>query len=722
MRVNIIRKLAIFVGSLLSVCMLCNGTYVKAAANDTIVISDIGKKKLSSLKLTDLKEPVLGVPFDTSAKITSAEGVSWTIPVLWVDDSTGLLSAVPEAGKNYYPSFVFYIPSGYKIAGTDPFGRFDIKLPEFVMKIVGTGKIVYATDPATGITFIVSWGHSVPNAYKNTHPVKTPAPSAAGNSAGDETVESTVETVWPPYVSKKVGMYCDDYAIEVLGNDFLELLVDLIKNRLMPQAANLLREGFDDSFGNAEPGYELSDEIGLFIFCENAKYMGTPLPDCLGLSCGDYNLTDGNNRFHSTLVMNAAYFAAYDDELGKWVMDDSQRINFDNTLVHELLHTYMYDYTRYGLVSFTYGAELDYHGSLPFWFVEGTASAVENVYQFRLWPFAQMSVETTDINEIQYTKDSVLDGYINPRYLAKYNNDSFVLDIDQSCAANTEASYTSGYLASLYLGYMDALQRGIDAFDTEGNVDVAVIRDGIDDLFIRLHGTDGTDAQSLDQIIADISDGRYEDSLDFQKKFIKGENNAGDNGGSLDFVTDYLTWLNEEGIRNDIISNGSILFQEQGYTTPLDWDLTEESDVYRVADRSGMIYSSVDDQRANLTGGKSSVGDGTTEYVKTMIEMQEQNEGSGQSVAAKTDGNDVTQDEAVNDIMAVSEENAVSEESINYALAESDVTISEALPVPDEPDEDALPVYDEYILCEAPLPLPDSPDSIEGDGMDVGLY
>ncbi|MBO4336984.1 MAG: hypothetical protein J5842_02825, partial [Lachnospiraceae bacterium] len=197
------------------------------------------------------------------------------------------------------------------------------------------------------------------------------------------------------------------------------------------------------------------------------------------------------------------------------------------------------------------------------------------------------------------------------------------MDLQYSVEEPTyDNTYISGYLASVYLGYLDAISRGEVPVDENGNVDIDVLRGGVDNILKRLHGSNEYNAESLDAIINDISGvlvERYRDTSDFQDRFIKGTDGNGDgNGndkGSLAFVTTYLTWLGKESAAMGSLASGSILFQDQAYFSPLDWNRQAVSDVYRIPEKGGMIESDVDIRRANLTGGTSSIGNGTQDYV-----------------------------------------------------------------------------------------------------------
>ena len=641
MRIKKIRLLACLL--LMGLVMGYKTPIYAALPNEPIKIGS-SAKTLTALTLTGMDEPVLGVPFDTSATIVTAEGVTWDIPVIWVDEY-GNRVTVPVIGKKYYPAFVFYVPAGYQVADVNATGAFEIRLPDFVKELVGPEGLVFAADPANGITYVLpvngvpaDFGKLLPK--PSTAPVSEPEQAVQASYFDVETEPATAPAS-VPFVSAKVRMYCADSAINTLGNEFLEGFIDLLKNTLVPEAANLLREKFPQSFGSAVPGTELSSNIGLYIYYLDGEIMGEPAPS----SALAFNFSNASeDKLTNILGFDASSFTEYDEGTGLWKVSDYQKANLDNTVIHELLHSFMFDYTRYGMFIDPNNESQGY----PLWFKEGVASAVENVYMYRIHDFLQFSgasvfeaFHSPGIEWINpdYSTQNVLNAYQSPYMTTEgayfftpgdVDPEDFILDMTQ----DGTSSYVSGYLAVAYLGYMDALHNGETPIDAGGSINVDVIRGGVDDVIKRLHGTDSMEAQSLDAIIQEISGQRYQDTDDFAAKFIKGSvlatgeysGDTNDDGtGSLTFVSTYLTWLDSQSnIMEWEFANGSLLSQRQDYSSPLDWDRTESSGVYQIPDQGGMIVSSVGIERANLTGGKGSVGDGTQNYMNSNSDEDEE--------------------------------------------------------------------------------------------------
>ena len=93
--------------------VLCS-SILKAAPAYAAETVQSTQTELEGLEITDLAEPVAGQPLDNRATVKPAEGASWEISVVWMDDN-GKAASVAEAGHKYLPTFVFYVPSGCKV-------------------------------------------------------------------------------------------------------------------------------------------------------------------------------------------------------------------------------------------------------------------------------------------------------------------------------------------------------------------------------------------------------------------------------------------------------------------------------------------------------------------------------------------------------------------------------------------------------------------------------
>lgn len=567
--------------------------------------------ELTGLAVTNMAVPAAGVAFSDRVTVASAEGVSWDIPVIWADES-GKTVRVPEGGKRYIPTFVFYVPNGHSIANADSSGKISIKFPAFLTAAAGADKFLYVADPANNIIYIIyAPGYVVSGAAAatNTGAVTSTASSETNNSSNGDTPGEAV--------SEQVRLYCDDNVINKLGNDYLEWLVHYVKNVVQPQAVNLLKKNFPLSYGCAVPGKDLSENIGLYIYYEDGILDGvTTTGGSMAFVHGAYD--DNINKYKLAMGVDASKFTRKNEETGEWEMDPAQQDNFGYTILHEMMHAFMDDYTRYGMVN---TPELRQKGqSFPNWFIEGSATTVENAYTFRYEDYVKMA----DIsNGINYTNDSVL---------AAYKDEENGLDLNLY-KASTSSEYAMGAVAIMYLGYLyDKNMLGNpDAITVDNgnyNVNMSAIRNGFDNILLDLHGRDdeGNDARTLDALIQAASNydetagTGYAGALDYEQRFIKGKPGEESDAGSLDFTAKYLQWLEQYPVSDGVEhANGSILSydenDDQNYRSIIDPQKEETADLYVIPEESGTVPSTASDVRANTTGGTSTVGDGTYDYL-----------------------------------------------------------------------------------------------------------
>ena len=651
---------------------------IKAAEG---VTADAAGTELSGLRITDLSKPVAGKTLDLKARVRTSQNVTWEIPVIWVDEN-GNTVTVAEPGKTYYPNFVFYVPEGYRISEKQPNGQFSIKLPDFLINVFGSDSAVFVADAGKSITYI-SFLQALPEYRKAAdaaqkaadikpaitqmpvqapvQPQAEPAPeskSEDSHSSSGGSHSAPVEPVAPEPNEgdeddevDQVSLHCSPGAIDLLGREVLEEIVTLVKNKLEPQAVNLLKNSFDAYSKVTAEDHALGQQIGLYVYYEkgvidNGTKEGNPTPDgALAYVSGGYRYENDENGneigiYEYVIGLDTKSFVKQ-DENGKWVIDERENPNLDNTIVHELMHAFMDDYTRRGMCGGPANA-------FPAWFTEGIASTVENVYQFRARLFQNLSVETEDNsfnkelkrynNRVTYSDSSIKTAYVDAdnvlegddRYDLKYSGEE----------DNTGSAYVSGYLAVVYLGYLAAVRSGETGIvtktqnntdnvnDVTVNVDMDKIRKGESIILKYLH-----DGYSLDSIISYISStGKdpedadkdqnpvYKTTAEFTEKFIKGT----DEGlyqvrstddvsfmGSLAFCTDYLNYLEglsdyRQGTNYLNLANGSVLYNEQNYTSALDHNKTDTSDYYRIIDSGKYVASTADDTKAwDYTGGVS---------------------------------------------------------------------------------------------------------------------
>ena len=611
-----------------------------------------GQQRISGIELDDVDAPEVGAQLDDKARVTTAEGEEWDVPVLWVRDDLTLATQA-EADRAYLPAIAFFVPQDYSIDG----GSYQVKLSASLTKLFGTRDIVSVYDTRTGITYILpaTLRDFFTSANAATYGGQ-PTQSAQATQDAQGTTPSSEQTQ-----VALVDIYCAQTARESFSDDDLEWLLDLVLNTLQPQAVELLLDKFPTFDAGAADG-QIGREIGLYVYFRKGDvdgddaHEGTP-SNALAFVNGKV-VEDGDDvRFTYMIGIDLESLLAQDkdgkplsDEVtGKFVLvrDGEAMRTLENTIVHEMFHAFMDDYNRVGMLGATdlHDVLLDDEGNFlsdeaaekykqihfPVWFVEGSASAVENVYQFRNDMFAALCAKTAQgqrIDESIFLNYSdAVDAAGNPMYFDLM----YDYGVDPATDAevdNTNSAYVSGYLATLYLSDRASIALGnAPAITVENGMitDVSTerLRAGLNAILEDLH-----DGMTLDQVIWEISpvdeNGAklYENTDDFQAKFIKGTPTELDDGkvqyeyanrdeDSLVFVADYLSYLdaisNTEG--RDVKANGSILLDvDTTLESPLESTGEYESDYYYIVDSNSYVESTVSNSDALASGGKSATG------------------------------------------------------------------------------------------------------------------
>lgn len=643
-----------------------------------------GRTPIANVRVDGVLAPAVGAPLDGAATVTADPGVTWEVPVLWVGDDLAL-ATVAEDGRAYLPVISFYVPEGYTLAGDS----FAVVLSDSLTALFGGREIVSVYVPATGITYILpaslrglvgarsdaddmaprreAEDERVQESESEPDPASAPSepvPMLADGARGDSDQERQGSDQDEKRLSV-VDIHCAQSAKDVLADEDLEWFVDLVINRLEPQAVNLLVDSFP-AFREASENDELGRQIGLYIYFasndmddasddkDDAPEDDRAPADAFAYVRGEAVKIDGVYKYCYMLGINAEDLLVRDEDdepvrdaaTGKFrlVHDGEKMTTLENTLVHELFHALMDDYNRTGMAGVTNINDfvLDADGKFPTeeltkryqtlhfptWFVEGSASAVENDYQLRKKMFDGLRTDDNGKKQDSYTADVLVNRYA---YGMKgsdpvYYDLSYSTGIDEEGMSvdNTAPAYVSGYLATLYLADLACIRNtGTSAITHEGesvtSVDAERLREGLSSILERMHK-----GETLDQVIADISpvgeDGAklYRNTNDFESKFIKGSAvgrsddgpqyaKDGD-GDSTAFVTDYLNYVlcvgGQEGRTNDV--NGSILRPiDEDYANPLDATKESSSDVLKVVDSDKSVESTVPDSVALAGGGKS---------------------------------------------------------------------------------------------------------------------
>ena len=467
---------------------------------------------------------------------------------------------------------------------------------------------------------------------EGTYKIKA-AVTAAGNrtykkktkKAAFKVIASALEEPDGAYVRDLVDVYCSQTARDAYSDDDLEFFIDLLRDKLEPQAVEMLFDEFPCMRAAADQGL-IGGELGLYIFCESGDRDGiaeheNAEPDMMKIK--DMAVEDGDNvKFAYLLTVDLNLLGMRDEDhnlirdpvTGKYVMQrEGESIELlKDRLAGEMLRALMLDYNRTGMVGATdiRNAVRNKEGGFPTpeleelyskivfpkWFTEGAAAAVEDVYRTDREQFKLLRSEEN--------KD-LLNNYINSENGFDLEKNVLTCDPDGS-------GRVSGYLAVLYLAGLSALKTGESCIDENRAVSAEKLRVGLDRILERMHN-----GETLDQVIYDISpldseDRKvYSDTEGFEQNFIKGiKNEAGQYAGekqSIDFVNTLLDYLEKEDAPSDGgISGGSILTDLKKSCSPLDESKESYFDFLQFVERNELVESTVPNEVALAGGGRSS--------------------------------------------------------------------------------------------------------------------
>ena len=613
-------------------------------------------KVVSGITIGDVTAPKEGTRLDDKAVVTTAEGDTWEIPVIWIGENlkpdTGL------AGKgSYLPVLAYVVPEQYTIRSNDATGRgYKITLSEDLLKLFGEEKIISIYENKTGITFILP--AKLKDLYAQKGTVKNPTDAAGGEIVPDDQIapfeddepeeetEEEVEEEEEPEEEEEeqeesyshlVNVHCDSNAKKALTESDLEFLADLVVNILHPQAVNLLIEKFP-AFRDAADNNKLGEYLTVIVGYEEGN-------DAVGYARRG-RLTEekyGDYKFVYSFTVNASELTDHKEDDKTIITRDfnsKAMRDLSNTIVHELFHCVSYDYNRPGLTGYLYTDEglKDYTETslvrLPDWFIEGTASSVENNWQYRHDVFNILCAPSESSDDINLKKQLVKK-YVDGVY-HKNDQDQWVCDQNfdiefsngkdrggRDCNSAT-SRYVSGYLACMYLYELAAAKDpaiGSSRSVVGENVVFSSekLRLGMNSILERMHK-----GETMDQVINSISGGACKDTAAFEALFIKGAPDPEDgkyfldgDEKSVDFVYNFMNYMYkvDETINGpNKYANGSVLFDfTEDFGSPLSYEGTYTTDVLKAQDdKNGdfVIFSrsTVGDRNAYSTGGKSMSG------------------------------------------------------------------------------------------------------------------
>lgn len=598
----------------------------KAAGNG----SEQNTVLVNSLKIVDLEEPRHGHLLDNTATVVTDNGFRWNIPVIWVNKDGDVVHVAIEINDiiRSYPIFVFYLPEGYSFIFSDENAEYNIEMPDFVVELMKKSGVATLAVPRAGYLYISTF---LPNSNKikinypdqenntDSEPVSTPDQtinSDTGNKiidpdgahpetnpidSGPHLTPPTDNETSPPESGlsdldniEVAYNHSSTHAVDVIGVDNLAALIMWVKNTLEPEAVNLLVSKYP-AYKTAASNGELGERIGFEI-----KY---DIDDEAIAAVSSQTDTDGTLAYRVIINANYLYVETEDDSENPYVFDEKNYSELDNTLVHEMMHAFMDDYTRTGMTGLQYN-ETDGTYSInsdnsegveyPAWFVEGIASSVDNTFQYR---------NRTIYRKYGYDNDNQSETYDN--FTAEvlkesYSDSSNKMRLGEN---STEAEYITGYLASIYLGYLSAKAAGYGDAVIGERVDSSIILAGENYMLEQLHN-----GKTLDQLIQEVSNSEYNSTSDFAEKFITDSSGIEDTD-SLQFCATLLNYLHNSS-SDEGIANGSVLL-DFADTNPAQLHkslLDQEQTVYIMTDDDDNEYSTVDKNHALQGGGTSETG------------------------------------------------------------------------------------------------------------------
>ena len=614
---------------------------------------------VSGIVISDVSAPVPGSLLDDTAVVTTAQDVTWEIPVLWIDEY--LLPDIGLAGDGaYLPVLAFVVPEEYSLENDPDGSGCTVRLEEDLFKLFGDSKILSIYEEKTQITYILpadlkelfakerrgSSASSAPDVAEDPIPEEEVAPLTedGGKEPEKPAPEEPQEDEPQAEVDRHlINLHCDEKAQNALSDEDLSFLADLLINKLQPQAVNLLAERFP-SFNEAADNNELGKYTNLVItYNENSWTYGNA-------QCGwTVDNTYPDYKFCYKLTIEASQLVGLGSDSRPKVIrdfDSEEMTTLANTVVHEIFHMIMYDYNRPGMT----GKRMTADGTLtqepgrddilfPIWFREGSASCVENNWQERENALAFLRKDReTNTYMPYYDMNVLLDNYVNGCSEVVNGSPISLFCYDLQCCDGTDLNgeacdtvanrYVSGYLATLYLSELAARSSGIGSSlsteDSHVTVNSEKLRLGLDSILSRMHS-----GETLDDVIGSISDYAYSGADDFEARFIKGDLVDGTytgESGSLAFVSDFMNYMREIDMaqgRDNALANGSILFDfDLDYAAPLDFETEETARVLQVLDADNenfinYVRSTVPESQASATGGKSVSGESPSESAQS---------------------------------------------------------------------------------------------------------
>lgn len=303
-----------------------------------------------------------------------------------------------------------------------------------------------------------------------------------------------------------------------------DALRDVLQKEIVPQAVKALIDTYPQAYGylaNSDIG------IGMYIYQSNSSELASVTlasrvwPD--GTATPRAELTYKLSVNVNTLVDNS----------GAVNLTPTVRDELEVTIIHEMMHAMMDEAHTNGMLGF-YDDKFTANEEFPGWFVEGMAqTAAGGCFNGNDWVNGFGMGWADGVSGLNIT-DTTSEADITNRVTGSGS---------KLGSGTTTSHYATGYLASMYLGY---LANGGGAVTRDG------IRKGLDKILTELRGNDLTKGKSLNSVIRDNTN--YDGIKDFENKF-------GD-AASASFIKELVKLVGNTGTGGlvaDFSSQGGIL-------------------------------------------------------------------------------------------------------------------------------------------------------------------
>ncbi len=313
-------------------------------------------------------------------------------------------------------------------------------------------------------------------------------------------------------------------------------LLQILRDEIVPQSVNKLIATFPKTFGwMAKDYYEVGIGVVLNPDTDDSVVAAFSANEARG------NTPDEPVHMQYGLLVKYKKFDWNDDSS----LPAYSRLELESHIIHEMMHALMCESLTCGFMGRSSELEDLRTDTFPQWFIEGTAEAAGG---------------GTGIIWKEITKNLILDA-MEEKYIKKFL-DTYPLTGDSS-----QSIYRTGYLATMYLGYLASGKKSMAPQD---------IATGLDLLLYKIHC-----GQSLNSAIKDISpvlqngEKKYPNTDSFVKDFTS------ENDEVVTFVMDLMNKAKATG-RGSLLASSldaTDVLPDEKFETPLFW-LYLKRDVY----------------------------------------------------------------------------------------------------------------------------------------------